>query len=43
VRLSQGYEPQPASVVTGKELLRYRVTIDDKPGSVLLEYRQLKP
>jgi alpha-galactosidase len=43
VRLSQSYQPQPARVVTGKELIRYRVTIDDKPDSVLLEYRAIKP
>ena len=43
VRVSQDYQPQPASILTGAELSRYRLTIDSKPGSVLLEYRLVGP
>jgi alpha-galactosidase len=38
----QSYEPSPAEVMTGAELLRSQAEINEKPGSVLIEYAIIK-
>jgi len=40
VRLSVGYQPSPPITVRGEQLRRYRAVIDEKPGSLLFEYRR---
>jgi hypothetical protein len=38
----QSYEPSPAIVMTGSELLRSQAEINENPGSVLIEYEIIK-
>jgi len=40
---SVGYEPSAPVRVRGSELQRWRLEILDRPGSVVLEYRRVKP
>jgi len=40
---SVGYEPSAPMRVRGSELQRWRVEILDRPGSVVLEYKKVKP
>lgn len=37
---SQGFDPAAPARTTGERLRRHRVRIDDRPGSLLLEYRR---
>ncbi|MFH0945779.1 MAG: hypothetical protein V2A76_11325 [Planctomycetota bacterium] len=43
VQESQAYRPSPATKVMGAELRKLRLLIDDRPGSVVLEYRRSRP
>lgn len=40
VTISPGYQPGPARTMTGAELARLTVAIDQRPGSVVVEYRR---
>jgi alpha-galactosidase len=42
VTISHGYEPEPAVVLRGEELLRLDLRIGERPGSVLVEYRRIE-
>ena len=41
VAQSHGYQPGEAVIVAGSELQRLKAEIDDRPGSVVVEYRRL--
>ncbi|MBN2559589.1 MAG: NPCBM/NEW2 domain-containing protein [Phycisphaerae bacterium] len=43
VTLSAGYQPSSPVTIRGEELLRYRAVIDERPGSLILEYRSTAP
>ena len=43
IRTSTGFEPSIPVVMAGRQLLNYRMVIDEKPGSVVVEYRRLPP
>ena len=38
-----GYQPASPVTIQGRELQNYRAVIDEKPGSVILEYRRVSP
>jgi hypothetical protein len=40
---SAGYEPSAPMRVRGTELRRSRLEISERPGSVVLEYKRVKP
>jgi alpha-galactosidase len=40
VVLSHSYQPSPPLLMPGEKLRRFRAVIDEKPGSLLLEYRR---
>jgi len=40
VMLSQSYQPSPPQRMSGEALRRFRAIIDEKPGSLLVEYRR---
>jgi alpha-galactosidase len=40
VTVYQSYDPMPAKTMTGDQLLNIKATIDDCPGSVLIEYKK---
>ena len=41
VRMYQGYDPEPPLTMNGSDLERLKLTIGERPGSVIVEYRQL--
>jgi alpha-galactosidase len=43
VTQSYGYEPSAPKRMKGEELRSLRLQIDEKPGSVVIEYRKVKP
>jgi len=42
VMLSRGFEQPPPVRLPGRELRRLRVVINDRPGSMLVEYRRVR-
>ena len=40
VSVSRGYKPEPATRIKGADLAKLIVTVDNRPGSVLVEYRK---
>ena len=43
VTQAYGYEPSPPKRMKGSELRSLKLHIDEKPGSVIIEYRKAKP
>ncbi len=43
VTRSVGYEPEPPVRISGGELQKLNLEITEMPGSVVLQYRKLKP
>jgi len=43
VTISRTYEPEPAITLTGAELQQLKIELDDRPSSVVIEYRRLTP
>ena len=42
VRMYHGYDPEQPVTIRGSDLARLNIAIGERPGSVIVEYRQLK-